>query len=122
MARGRKTGGRGKGTPNKTTQVQREVFKMIYDNRLEDLDRWLKETGDGYQAIKILVVDKEVQLVPYVEKDPGKAADILTRMAEHFTPKLQRIEKGIADASDAELLAEVRRRAEAKADGDPGPR
>jgi hypothetical protein len=116
MAKGRKTGGRAKGTPNKTTQVERELFKMVYDNRLQDLDRWLQETGDGYEAIKILVVDKEVQIVKHMVRDPGRAADILTRMAEHFTPKLQRIEKGIADASDAELLAEVRRRAEA-ADG-----
>lgn len=105
------------------TAEAREAFRMVYEGRLADLDRWIRETGDGFEAIKIVVVDKEVEKVPYIEKDPGKAADILTRMAEHFVPKLSRIEKTIGDASDEELLAEVRRRkAEAeratKEDGD----
>jgi hypothetical protein len=83
---------------------------MVYEGRLADLDRWIKETGDGFPAVKIVTVDKHVEEVPYIEKDPGKAADILTRMAEHFVPKLQRVEKTIAEASDDEILQEIRRR------------
>jgi hypothetical protein len=113
MPRGGKRPGAGrpKGSPNKVTAEAREAFRMVYEGRLTDLDRWIRETGDGFEAIKIVVVDKAVEKVPYLEKDPGKAADLLTRMAEHFVPKLQRLEKTIADASDEELLAEVRRRA-----------
>lgn len=102
--------GRPKGTPNKVTAEAREAFRMVYEGRLADLDRWLRETGDGFDAVKIVVVDKVVEKVPYVEKDPGKAAELLTRMAEHFVPKLQRVEKGISDASDEDLLTEIRRR------------
>lgn len=101
------------------TAEAREAFRMVYERRLDDLDRWIKETGDGFRAVKILVADKVVQEVPYLEKDPGKAADILTRMAEHFIPKLQRVEKGISDSSDEELLAEIRRRREAAQKAEP---
>lgn len=110
MAKGKKTGGRAKGVPNKTTAEAREAFRLVYQGRLGDLDRWIRETGDGFNAVKIVVADGVVQEVPYIEKNPGKAAELLTRMAEHFVPKLQRVEKGISDATDEELLAEIRRR------------
>jgi len=109
-----KSGGRKKGTPNKVTSDVRRAFQLIYEARVVDLDRWIKETGDGFPAVHILADGKKV---PYLEKNPGKAADILTRMAEHFIPKLQRLEKTIADASDEELLAEVHRRRQEAAGG-----
>lgn len=109
MPRGGKRPGAGrpKGSPNKTTAEAREAFRLIYEGRLGDLDRWLKETGDGFKAVHFLADGTKI---PYIEKNPGKAAELLARMAEHFVPKLQRTEKTIADASDEELLAEVRRR------------
>lgn len=118
MARGRKTGGRVKGTPNRVTADARAAFQAVYQKRLGDLDRWLGEAGDGFEAVKVLKDGTKVSLT--VGKDPGKAADILTRMAEHFVPKLQRLEKTIADATDDELLAEVRRRREAREADGPG--
>lgn len=105
---GERRGGRKKGVPNKVTAEARDAFKAIYEGRIEDLDRWIRETGDGFEAVHFL---QDGTKIPYIEKNPGKASDILTRMAEHFVPKLQRVEKGIADATDEELLAEVRRRA-----------
>lgn len=107
MAPGHKTGGRKKGTPNKVPSEIRAAFQLIYEGRVGDLDRWIQETGDGFKAVHILANGRKI---PYLEKNPGKAADILTRMAEHFVPKLQRIEKTIADSTDEELLAEVQRR------------
>lgn len=107
MAPGHKTGGRKKGTPNKVPSDIRNAFKAIYEGRLVDLDRWILETGNGYEAEH---VGADGLVTTYTEKNPGKAADILTRMAEHFVPKLQRIEKTIADSTDEELLAEVQRR------------
>jgi hypothetical protein len=89
MAKRRKTGGRKKGTPNKTTAEDREAFRMVYEGRLGDLDRWITETGDGYPAVHFLADGTQI---PYVEKNPGKASDLLLRMAEHFVPKLTRNE------------------------------
>jgi hypothetical protein len=111
---GERRGGRKKGTPNKVTADTRRAFQLVYENQLDNLERWIKETGDGFKAVHFLADGTKI---PYLEKNPGKAADLLTRMAEHFVPKLQRLEKTIGDASDEELLAEVRRRAAAK--GEP---
>lgn len=106
---GRRPGaGRPKGSPNKATADARAAFQAVYEGRLNDLDRWLQETGDGFEVVKLTKEGEKITLK--VGKDPGKAADLLTRMAEHFVPKLQRLEKTIADATDDELLAEVRRR------------
>jgi len=62
---------------------------MVYERRLDDLDRWLIETGDGFTAIHFL---SDGTQIPYLEKDPGRAAGMLISMAEHFVPKLNRTE------------------------------
>lgn len=86
MRGGKRVGaGRKKGIPNKLTQDAREAFRMVYEGRLADLDRWIRETGDGFEAIHFL---SDGTKIPYLEKNPGKAADLLCRMAEHFVPKL----------------------------------
>lgn len=91
MPRGGKRPGAGrpKGKPNRTTAEDRAAFRMVYERRLEDLDRWIKETGDGFQAIHFL---SDGTQIPYLEKSPGKAADLLLRMAQHFVPTLARTE------------------------------
>jgi len=86
---GERRGGRKKGTPNKLTTEAREAFRMVYEQRLGDLERWLRETGDGYEQQH---VTKEGEVVTVVIRDPGKAAALLLSMAEHFVPKLQRHE------------------------------
>lgn len=110
--------GRKKGVPNKLTAAAREAFRLVYENRLEDLDRWLRETGDGFEAVHFLA---NGQAIPYLKKNPGFAAEILVRMAEHFVPRLQRVEHTISDASDEELLQEVRRRKAEAAAKPPSP-
>lgn len=128
MPRGGKRPGAGrpKGVPNKATSEARAAFTRVYEGRLADLDRWIGETGDGFEVParnklgQPILDDKGAPTLIRVGKDPGKASDILTRMAEHFVPKLQRLEKGISDASDEELLAEIRRRKEAEAKPDEG--
>ena len=89
MAKGRKTGGRKKGTPNHVTAEDRAAFRMVYERRLADLDRWIRETGDGFEAVHFL---QDGTKIPYLERNPGKASDLLLRMAEHFVPKLTRNE------------------------------
>ena len=94
MALGRKTGGRQKGTPNVVTREVREVFKLMFEGLAPDVEKWIRTTA---------------------ETDPSRAASLTLDLAEYHLPKLQRIEKTITDASDEELLEEVRRRATAKA-------
>jgi hypothetical protein len=114
---GERRGGRKKGTPNKATSEAREAFQLVYERQLPNLERWLVETGDGYEK-RVRAKRGQPARTVTVEPNPGKAADILTRMAEHFVPKLQRQEKTIVDATDEELLQEVRRR-RAAAEGIP---
>ena len=87
--KGERRGGRKKGTPNKVTAEARELFQAVYEGRLQDLERWLTETGDGFEAVHFL---HDGTKIPYIEKNPGKAAELLLRMAEHFVPKLSRTE------------------------------
>lgn len=74
---------------------------MIYERRLEDLDRWIKETGDGFQAIHFL---SDGTQIPYVEKNPGKASELLLRMAQHFVPTLGRTEVVGEDGGPLEFV------------------
>ena len=84
MAKGRKTGGRQKGTPNKSTGLGRLVFLAAFERKVADLERWITETGDGFQAIHFLADGTQI---PYMEKNPAKAAELLTRLAEYHLPK-----------------------------------
>jgi hypothetical protein len=87
--KGERRGGRKKGTPNHITVDARKAFQMVYEGRLKDLNRWIKETGDGFPAVHFL---SDGTRCSYIERNPGKAADLLLRMAEHFVPKLERHE------------------------------
>lgn len=91
MARGgrRPGAGRPKGKPNKVTSAQREAFLQSFRVLQGDLERWIRETGDGFTAVHFLADGTQI---PYTEKNPAKAADILTRMAEFHFPKLGRQE------------------------------
>ena len=71
MAKGIKTGGRVKGTPNKTTSEIREAYKMLIENNLDNLSKWVNELA---------------------EKNPEKAIDIIIKMSEYVIPKLTRSE------------------------------
>jgi hypothetical protein len=113
MAKGRKTGGRTAGTPNKITREAREVFKAMFDNLAPHAEGWIRDCAAG-EVRETATPEGGTKVHVIRDPDPGKAADLVVRMAEHFVPKLSRIEKTIADASDEELLTEVRRRAATK--------
>jgi hypothetical protein len=115
---GERRGGRKKGAPNKITAETRQLFQMVYEARLSDLDRWIRETGDGFQAVHFLA---DGTAIPYTEKNPGKAADILTRMAEHFVPKLGRLEVSLTQTPAEQILAELERRAALGPGSSQGP-
>ena len=86
---GERRGGRKIGAPNKFTGDAREAFKMVYDGRIKDLDRWIVETAEGFEAVHFLSDGTKIK---YIKRDPGKAADLMIKIAEHFVPKLNRTE------------------------------
>lgn len=73
-----KTGGRTKGTPNRVTQEFRATVQKLLDDNRSKFDSWLTKVaeGDGDQ----------------VKPDPGKALDLIAKLAEFAAPKLARHE------------------------------
>ena len=71
MAKGIKTGGRTKDTPNKITQEVRESYHILLSNNLDKMQSWIDEVG---------------------EENPAKALDIMIKMSEFVIPKMSRVE------------------------------
>jgi hypothetical protein len=80
-----KAGGRAKGTPNKTTQEFRETIRQLLDDNRENVSLWLAQVAEGTQE----VVDGAVIGEP---PNPGKALDLLAKLAEYGAPKITRAE------------------------------
>ena len=102
MARGRKTGGRTKGVPNKVTSAARSAFLATFGKLEGELDGWVRETAKGVETPLMVkgvpALDAEGKPVMVrLGADPGKAADLLIRMAEYHFPKLGRHEVAGAD-------------------------
>jgi hypothetical protein len=106
---GERRGGRKPGTPNKITREKRELLAALLDKRLPDLDAMIEDTWRGIEIEKQLPTGETV--VGRFNASPADAAKLVLTAAEFAIPKLARMEKTIADASDEELLSEVRRRA-----------
>lgn len=73
------SGGSRKGVPNKATQEFRQTVQALLDDNRENVGRWLTlvAEGDGTDTNK---------------PDPGKALDLLAKLAEFAAPKLARTE------------------------------
>lgn len=76
--------GRPRGSPNKSTAEVREAVAKLISMNIEDADEWLSMVAYG---------DAELGVKP----DPGKALDLLHKMAEFHIPKLARTEVTGAD-------------------------
>lgn len=63
--------GRPKGLPNKITREFRETVQKLLDDNRENVGKWLKEVAST---------------------DPGKALDLIAKLAEYAAPKLARTE------------------------------
>ena len=74
-----KTGGRKEGTPNRVTAEFRETVTKLLQDNAQNVGRWLTlvAEGDGSENGK---------------PDPGKALDLVAKLAEYAAPKLNRIE------------------------------
>jgi hypothetical protein len=71
--------GRPKGVPNKVTQEFRETVQKLLDDNRANVSRWLTLVAEG---------DGTDKGAP----DPGKALDLLAKLAEFAAPKLARTE------------------------------
>jgi hypothetical protein len=79
MAKGIKTGGRQPGSPNKVTREFRETVLAILHDNSENAGKWLTAVADGDEDLG-------------VKADPGRALDLMSKLAEYATPKLARTE------------------------------
>ncbi len=78
MAKGAKTGGRQPGSLNKATREFRDTVTALLSDNAQNVSKWLDAvaTGGG---------DPD-------KADPGKALDLLAKLAEYAAPKLARTE------------------------------
>lgn len=95
--KGKKTGGRRKGTPNHVTSAARTAFLAVFGKLEKDLEGWIRETASGVERPLeiggVVVLGKDDKPLTYRHgADPGKAADLVLRMAEYHYPKLSRAE------------------------------
>jgi hypothetical protein len=70
--------GRPKGVPNKATTAFRETVQQLLERNSENVALWLQQVADGNGN-----PDKA---------DPGKALDLIAKLAEYAAPKLSRSE------------------------------
>lgn len=71
MAYGQKTGGRKKGTPNKSTIQIREAYQRLVENNLDNMSTWLADVAGD---------------------DPKQALELMLKLSEYMIPKLARQE------------------------------
>ena len=101
----RRGAGRPKGVPNKVTSRAREAFLLTFRKLEGDLETWIRRTAEGQDT---QALNKQGDVVTLkTSPDPGKAADLLIRMAEYHFPKLGRLEHTGEDG--APLVIEVRK-------------
>ena len=79
FVKGQKKPNQGKRGPNKVTIEFRETVQMLLDDNRENVARWLTLVAEG---------DGTDKGAP----DPGKALDLLAKLAEFAAPKLARTE------------------------------
>jgi hypothetical protein len=76
---GERRGGRKPGVPNKVTQDFRATVAKVLGENSENVGKWLKSVADGDKAAGRA-------------GDPGKALDLMAKLAEYAAPKLARTE------------------------------
>jgi hypothetical protein len=85
--------GRPKGSPNKATVEMKNCLQKLFDKKFNDLDEMIDETRNGIEIEKTMTVDgKSVTVLGRLNADPGKAADLMLKLAEFCHPKLGRME------------------------------
>jgi hypothetical protein len=84
--------GRPPGTPNKVTTAFRETVQALLEANSANVSKWLLAVADG---------DPDNDIKP----DPGKALDLMAKLAEYAAPKLSRQE--VVGDADSPLAHKV---------------
>lgn len=73
--------GRPKGMQNKVTTEFKETVRRLLEDNSDNVGRWLKAVAEG-----------NIEDGGKREGDPGKALDLMAKLAEYAAPKLGRVE------------------------------
>ena len=92
MAKGIKTGGRLAGQPNKATVEFRETVTALLSDNASNVGLWLTQVAEGYGEVKA---------------DPGKALDLMAKLAEYAAPKLNRTEHTGAGGKEIQTVTRI---------------
>jgi hypothetical protein len=90
-----KIGGRAKGTPNKASTEFRQTVTALLEGNAQNVSQWLSEVAIGKQAIDKdgnPRFDAHGEPVMLLKPDPGRALDLMAKLAEFAAPKLARVE------------------------------
>lgn len=87
--------GRPKGSINKTTKTFRETINTLLEGNADNVSKWLETVAEG---------DEDRGIKP----DPGKALDLISKLAEFAAPKLSRTEV-VGDEGGPVKVQEIRR-------------
>lgn len=85
-------GGRGK-KGNNPSQDFRRTIELLLDDHRENIDRWLRQVANGTLRVFHGTVVGE-------GPNPGKALDLIAKLAEYGAPKLTRAEVTTAPGQD----------------------
>lgn len=83
-----RTGGRVAGVPNKVTQEFRQTVTSLLEKNAANVDLWLQQVATGHGEAK---------------PDPGRALDLMAKLAEFAAPKLGRVEHTGADGGPLQV-------------------
>ena len=76
--------GRKRGVPNKATTEFRQTVQQLLDDNRKNVAVWLRQVAKGEKPTKARPMG--------VPADPGRALDLLAKLAEYAAPKLARTE------------------------------
>lgn len=93
MAKGKKTGGRTQGTPNKVTARAREAIALLVEGNITRMQGWLDEIAEGK-------LGKDGSFI--LQPNPTKAFELLQSLLEYHVPKLSRAEMTVDDTKPSE--------------------
>lgn len=84
--------GRVKGVPNKVTRAFRETVTKLLEDNADNVGKWLRQVAEGDE-------------INDAKPDPGKALDLMAKLAEFAAPKLSRTEHTGEDGGPVRVVA-----------------